>query len=298
MLEGLIDFTSKFSLEPLNSIVMKNITWGFFECEPNIWIIGGFDNSSSIIDISNTNKDGNSNNSLILHRPNPKGIISILETFYKLFYTFNGSIHNLIQGTNFSGWEKIQLVAASRKTIRKMKIALRQQSQDLNYLQQKTEKKNLLGETDEKEDFSLSIHIDHKSLEEVKSEISISKKEIVSKENSLRILLFEKKKICGENDEINVEKIEENEENDDDEYSPHKVRRLVGRLMRHFIISGRFLNPSALNGLCGGARMCPPIEGGVTPLLILRKKIENCFDQLVAGRFLFIFILFLYDVFY
>jgi hypothetical protein len=44
LLEGLVDFTSRFSSEPLDVVVMKNMTYAFLFCELDLWIVIGMNN--------------------------------------------------------------------------------------------------------------------------------------------------------------------------------------------------------------------------------------------------------------
>lgn len=45
MIESLIDFSQKFSLHSLDSVVMKNTAIGFYNCEPpHIWMVAGYEN--------------------------------------------------------------------------------------------------------------------------------------------------------------------------------------------------------------------------------------------------------------
>jgi hypothetical protein len=45
LVESLIDFSQRFSLRALDSVVMKNTTIGFYNCEPpHIWMIAGYEN--------------------------------------------------------------------------------------------------------------------------------------------------------------------------------------------------------------------------------------------------------------
>lgn len=50
MLEGLIEFSSKFSKDiDIDIVIMQNTTWVFYQCEPDIWIVVGMSNVPSSI---------------------------------------------------------------------------------------------------------------------------------------------------------------------------------------------------------------------------------------------------------
>ena len=57
LVESLIDFSQRFSLRALDSVVMKNTTIGFYNCEPpHVWMIAGYENLLSGQSISSSTK--------------------------------------------------------------------------------------------------------------------------------------------------------------------------------------------------------------------------------------------------
>ena len=132
MLEGLINFTSKFSNEVINTVVMNKLTWTFHECETNIWMIVAISNNCNDDYNFNENDDndnddddddddyndyGNADNNNIhdnhqeysqyynddafySHLPNSYSIDIMLRYLYKMYYILYGSMTSYLYGYN------------------------------------------------------------------------------------------------------------------------------------------------------------------------------------------------------
>ena len=142
MLEGLIDFTSKFSSEPISVVTMKKLTWGFLLCEPNTWIIVAVNSRGT--------KESALDHSLGMfsHQVNTHGLVASIHKFYSLYYSFHGSIGAVLRGNisgyrslenrndttssgeTYSGLETLENVKLLRKQIRKLNRRLSQEQQD------------------------------------------------------------------------------------------------------------------------------------------------------------------------
>jgi hypothetical protein len=130
MLEGLINFTSKFSNEVINTVVMNKLTWTFHECETNIWMIVAISNNCNDDynfnendtdddddDDDDYNNYGNADNynihdnhqeysqyynddAFYSHLPNSYSIDIMLRYLYKMYYILYGSMTSYLYGYN------------------------------------------------------------------------------------------------------------------------------------------------------------------------------------------------------
>jgi hypothetical protein len=126
MVEGLIEFSSRFSSTALETVVMEKQTWAFLQCEPDLWIVGATDNQPAD---ATANEDH--------RRPNGTAFVDTLMKLYRLYCLFRGNILDSIRGVNDLGLERIRLVQEERKIIRKLEIKLRQEEADLIVLSRK-----------------------------------------------------------------------------------------------------------------------------------------------------------------
>lgn len=74
LLEGLVDFSSRFSSEPIDVVVMKHMTYSFVLCEPDLWIVIGINNSElsdkkRSASSSSATSQGNGNDLSKFHSP-------------------------------------------------------------------------------------------------------------------------------------------------------------------------------------------------------------------------------------
>lgn len=124
MLEGLIDFSSKFSLDPIESCVLDNLTWSFYQCEPDIWIIMA---NQNILKENFQKYVSHHQNSVYCGQQSLKNI-------YEMLYLFSGPIHQNIVGKNEIGLKTIDQIKRLRKKIRKLDISIGQLDSDITYL--------------------------------------------------------------------------------------------------------------------------------------------------------------------
>lgn len=162
MLESLISFTHKFSKESIQSVVMKNITWGFYQCESSIWMIFGIENLSynnNSSNSSNITTNETRNKLLYDHPSNDRAILLMIQYMYKMYFTLHGSITMYLHGiypvyhtanvntenemkieTEMKGIDLIKHVQSLHKNIRKINIRLTQETRDyhsiINYQEQ------------------------------------------------------------------------------------------------------------------------------------------------------------------
>lgn len=133
-LDSLIQFSARFSSEPLQYVLMKNKTWGFVQCEPNVWIYA-----------STTSVSTN-----IRRHVDEASLVNAIKAFYYLYRLYHGSINSyLYRGVpselplssssppspfNYAFYEKILRAKELRRTIRKYSQQLNQVNYDLEYL--------------------------------------------------------------------------------------------------------------------------------------------------------------------
>ena len=117
MIEGLIDFTNKFSTESIEYVTMENDTWAFKEVEPEVWIVVAMKNDTRDVQ----------NDLPFRHRPNGRAMVRTLERIYSLYRTFHGGFERTLAGPTGKGWEAIGNVCKLKKRIRKLDLRLRQE---------------------------------------------------------------------------------------------------------------------------------------------------------------------------
>lgn len=132
MLEGLIDFTRKFSSEDIHSVVMQNKVWAFMQPdgEEGLWFIAG-------APCGNGSGNGSKQRTVFKeHLPSGAGIVDGLNRFYNMFVMLRGSIINIID----SGLDTIEAVQATRKKVRKLLIRRQQEQLDYENIRQDMER--------------------------------------------------------------------------------------------------------------------------------------------------------------
>ena len=147
-LESLVTFSSKFSFDPVEYVLMKNTLWGFLECEKGLWIYMSFK-------ISPPDGLHNFSKKHTFYQNVPSGIDfkdAILK-FYRFYSFFYGSVNvNLFDCGN--GWNIICKVKEMRKKIRKLLNFRAQESRDLDYLNDQIEMAAMDAEKGDQEDIS------------------------------------------------------------------------------------------------------------------------------------------------
>lgn len=122
MVEGLIEFTNKFSQEPLEYITMTEDTWAFLQCEQDTWFA---------VAVKNDSKPKRPIMLPFRHRPNGPALLKTLQQIYQLYATFHGSLAQSLEGKSGSGWGAIEEVQRLKKRIRKIYQRRQQEEQDL-----------------------------------------------------------------------------------------------------------------------------------------------------------------------
>jgi hypothetical protein len=117
--EALIALTTKFSREPIQTVVMQKKFWTFMECEPNIWIIVGFLNNSEAVQAAKTNSNHLTSDQII----SSDALKYFLQRFYHLYYTMNGSIQSFLNVTpnGREGMKIIDDIMLTQRKIRKLR---------------------------------------------------------------------------------------------------------------------------------------------------------------------------------
>jgi hypothetical protein len=140
VVESLIDFSSRFSTEPLDSVAMQNHTWAFSECEPGVWVILGVDSWPT-----------QSQSPLPLHcnQASPHALQASAQHIYRLFRLTHGPVLKALRGpvvdarkggvSQYRGQEAVGRVRALRKAVRKLRHRLRQEMQDAENLRSRQE---------------------------------------------------------------------------------------------------------------------------------------------------------------
>ena len=226
MLESLIDFSERFSVDTLDSTVLKNVTYAFCNCEPNIWFIAGYENNLS--SLQSTSKEVRSfrdnffesilrRTSLFVHTANASGIQAILRRTYANFQVFYGSLTNMYSAC----WSTIENVKDIRKRVRKLGFVLQQLNQDLTYMTSREEGNGM------EDGVEHDIIGSYKSVSQLKIEIDEVECKVKALEESLHAIVI----------------------TDAPNYGPQNIREKVARYMRYCMQTGEFLAPSFLSNM-------------------------------------------------
>jgi hypothetical protein len=191
MIEGLIDFASKFSADPISTVVMQQYTWVFYECEKDVWLVIATD--------SQTHEDTGGFLSST-HQPNTYAMEASLRSLYEMYVSMNGSIRDSLavstvsaKGDNNGTTDLITVVKSLRKQIRKIHLRMRQELQDLQALVNRAKAvSNANEETDISEKIEhMGIRENTKTIKQVEAEIDESNAEIAALTEKLTAALNE-----------------------------------------------------------------------------------------------------------
>ena len=213
MIEGLIEFTNKFSSEIIEYITMNDCTWAFFQCEPDIWIVTSHKNNT---DIKNPNL-------IFKHRPNGSAMVKNLQYIYSLYCVFHGGMENHLIGASNKGWITINAVQESKKKLRKLNIKLQQEKQDLESASNPENQSSNYNSLDENNYGSVNT-------------------------TKLDVLRFETL-IKNTNNDIDKEKDNLEKFISSKDYTPVSLSENLSLFMNWYILTGELLNPSALHRL-------------------------------------------------
>ena len=221
MVEGLIDFATKFSVDAISTVVMQQNTWAFYECEKNIWVIAAVDSQS----LNSSSSDEFTHN----HQSNTYALEASLRSLYSMYFTTHGALQ-LQLGSGLV--DAIQIVKTLRKQIRKLRLRLRQEMQDLQSLvnreKEALEAKEDNGtETENAPVEHMGIRANTKTILQVQTEIDQSNAEIDALSMKLHGALRSPL------------------------YTPVNVRRSVAAFMRFYLASGELDSTTCLAGMKG-----------------------------------------------
>ena len=84
---------------------MEDQTVGFFECEPECWLVVGFRNDPPRALGPTAQRPD-----LFAHRPTGQGMVDAVKYLYYRFVATNGTVERLLAGHDGEGWEHIETV--------------------------------------------------------------------------------------------------------------------------------------------------------------------------------------------
>lgn len=187
MLEGLIDFTGKFSKESINSVVMEKKVWAFMQPvgEEGLWFIAG----APVDSAPNTNAKYRQQTIFQGHRPSGAGLVDGLNRLYEAFVMLRGGIIDIVN----SGMDTIGKIAELRKKARKIGIRKRQEQLDYENILRDMETHEKEGDdgkqgSDNKERVGLKNN-EGVSLDALHTKLTDSTEEIQSLELELNALV-------------------------------------------------------------------------------------------------------------
>lgn len=111
MIEGLIEFTTKFSKQSIQSAVLDRKIWCFYECEPETWIVASFPITPS--------------SGSAAPAANHKSLFAYLVQFYHCYFIVSGRIQDRLDMAYLSELQ------GQRKRIRKRKQQIQNLAHDL-----------------------------------------------------------------------------------------------------------------------------------------------------------------------
>jgi hypothetical protein len=236
MVEGLIDFAAKFSVDSISTVVMQQYTWAFLECEPGVWFVVAMD--SQVHPYDHANDSGLVQGT---HQPNTHAMEASLRNMYEMYCTTNGSIRSALESdiTNTSA-DLIARVKALRKQNLKIRLRQRQEQQDLQNLQNREQAtrsavlERVAGDSTTDAGGTIMDQVEHmgirsdlKTVAEVQAEVDASDHEVLALTVQLSIALA------------------------DPSYSPHKVRATLECFMLWYLNLGQLEVHTALQDTCG-----------------------------------------------
>lgn len=107
LVEGLIEFTTKFSNKAIETALLDRKVWCFHECEPDTWLVASFPMQATT-------------------PSNPKALHASLVQLYDCYRLLFGRIHDQVNMSHFDNLQKM------RKKVRKAQAAIYLQSQNLD----------------------------------------------------------------------------------------------------------------------------------------------------------------------
>jgi hypothetical protein len=225
MIEGLIDFAGKFSIDPISTVVMQQYTWAFYECEKDVWFIIATDSQIHPQDHTTDSSIVASN-----HQPNTHAMKASLEAMYAIYCCINGSITGaLAESTGL-----ISMVKSLRKQVRKIRLRQRQEQQDLqSIIDHESAVQEGDGASEAEPVERLGIRSNTKTKKQAEAEVAASQAEIDTLQAKLAIAL------------------------DDPTYAPVRVRAALERFILWYLHAGQLDIHTALEGMAGMRPLLP-----------------------------------------
>jgi len=234
LVESLIDFSDKFSSEPIDVVILENKTMAYLKAEPDLWIVITVSNTNYNND-TKTKIDNNNNNSNNNNNTNGSGLIDLLKLMYRSFSTFYGNINKLLGGSKGLGWKTIKKVQEMRKCIRKLERDIIQAEEDYESLTR-------VRDNEDNEEESFGIRQGTININELKSDIINKKQTLIVYNNELKCLLEQKQYCYNKEDDGN---------NDQYDYTPKYTKIILRHFFLWYIRTGEVSYPSALHGMTG-----------------------------------------------
>lgn len=122
--EALMELSKSFMGKSLDSTIMNDKTWTFYECEPGIWIVLSMRNDHVVAP-----ECGES-----LELMSSYGCRLFLMRLYSLLRCMVGSLQAYLTGPDGSGWNCIQRMITARKNVRKTQMKLGNAQNDIEKL--------------------------------------------------------------------------------------------------------------------------------------------------------------------
>lgn len=244
MLEGLIDFTSRFSSEGIHSVIMEKKVWAFMQPagEEGLWFIAG-------APCGGVSGNGSKQRTVFKdHLPSGAGIVDGLNRFYKMFVMLRGSIIDIID----SGLDAIETIQATRKKVRKLRIRRQQEQLDYENIRQDMEKdKEEEGSPKKDKEERVGIKKENSvSVELLLSKTKDTTEEIETLESDLCILVASPAYVVA------------------------PLRNHLHNFTEWFLQSKELYNSSGLQGI-GGMHYCTVGHPAFQSLTLVRQAIEG-----------------------
>jgi len=216
MVEGLIEFTNKFSSETVEYITMADDTWAFLQCEEDTWIVAAVKNDCKL----------RRNSLLFRHRPNGCALLTCLKHVHRLYVTFHGDLGQFLIGKSGMGWSTIGEVQQLKKRIRKLGLRMQQERQDLDSASREPE--DCDRESFNEDSPPLPPHVkDEVKIAQFAALIDISRSEIADAQSQLDSTLAS------------------------GSYTPSQLSEQIARFMSWYLSSGEFYSPGVFHSLKG-----------------------------------------------
>jgi len=296
-LESLVQFSNTFSDNNIDYVLLKNSTWGFLECEENLWIyvnirhpnnssegVDPFSKSSSSSSSSSSNTTTSTSNeaySHALHIPNGGLLADIITKLYRMYTVFHGSINEVLFPNPLS-WTEILKARELRKRARKLQSQMDQLDDDLRYLRRLEDRRNrppsVVEPSDEIDDDDMRpvrIHskasdknetlsfFEGKKSSDLEAELTAVSEAVASCQSELVSLLHS------------------------DTYSPDSVRQSLLTFMRWYLSRGELVSATFLHQCHGMNNTAAARE--VLPYIVRIRNELNSINDMVQGMYYILF---------